>query len=245
MFDAYAVLGIPRNASQREVKSAYRRLARKHHPDVNASSDAKADFVRIHEAYQILSNPRSKKLYDQYLARHERSDDWLAREAAIEARAEEIVAEILEQDREEIRARGEAVSVVTTLLLSTFIAAVAQPVLSVGLLVRIALVLWALYCAYYLARGLGRAFSHYTYVPPPLSITRFVEPPKQPFTRAEAALVLCAAYVIALSLGALLGELADGSVWMVFDRGSRAAIFVFPPIAVFIVDKVRQLNGRL
>lgn len=245
MFDAYAVLGIPRSASSREVKSAYRRLARKHHPDVSSSADSKLEFVRIHEAYQLLSNPPSRKLYDHYLGKHERSAEWLEREAAIEARAEEIVAGILERDRAEIRQRGEAVSVVTTLLLSTFLAALAQPILAFGWLARGVLVLWAIYCAYYLARSLKRTFSRYTYVPPRLSVTQLVEPPTEPFSRTEAALMLGAAYVIALALGALIGELAEGSVWLIFERGSVAAIFVFPPIAVFIVDKVRQLNDRL
>lgn len=244
MFDAYAILGIPRSASPREIKSAYRRLARKHHPDVSTNADSKLDFVRIHEAYQILSRTASRKLYDQYLARQERSEEWLQREAAIEARADEMVAEILERDRAEIRARGEAVSVVTTLLLSTFLAALAQPILSLGWLARGVLAGWAIYGAYYLARSLQRAFLRYTYVPPRLSVTRPVEPPAEPFTRTEAALMLGAAYVMALALGALLGELAEGSIWMLFDRGSVAAIFVFPPIAVFIVDKLRQFDDR-
>ncbi|CAI5457752.1 unnamed protein product [Closterium sp. Yama58-4] len=53
----YDVLGVPRGASQKEIKSAFRRLALKYHPDVNKAPDAQARFVRIKQAYQTLTDP--------------------------------------------------------------------------------------------------------------------------------------------------------------------------------------------
>jgi len=54
--DYYATLGVSRNASEREIKQAYRRLARQHHPDVNAGDkSAEAKFKEINEAYEVLS----------------------------------------------------------------------------------------------------------------------------------------------------------------------------------------------
>ncbi len=64
--DYYEILGVPRNASQEEIKRAYRRLARKYHPDINKSPEAKEKFKEINEAYQVLSDPEKRKMYDMY-----------------------------------------------------------------------------------------------------------------------------------------------------------------------------------
>ena len=65
--DLYAVLGVSRNASPEEIKKAYRKLARRHHPDVNPGSKAAEErFKEISQANDILSDPEKRKLYDQF-----------------------------------------------------------------------------------------------------------------------------------------------------------------------------------
>jgi molecular chaperone DnaJ len=65
--DYYEVLGLAASASPDEVKSAYRRLARQHHPDVNpGDTAAEARFKEINEAYEVLSNPEKRQRYDQF-----------------------------------------------------------------------------------------------------------------------------------------------------------------------------------
>jgi molecular chaperone DnaJ len=65
--DYYMLLGVPRNAKEADIKKAYRRLARKLHPDVNpGDKTAEEKFKKIQEAYDILSEPKKRAVYDQY-----------------------------------------------------------------------------------------------------------------------------------------------------------------------------------
>ncbi|KIX84629.1 DnaJ C-terminal domain-containing protein [Thermus filiformis] len=66
MKDYYAILGVPRTATQEEIKRAYKKLARQYHPDVNKSPDAEERFKEINEAYAVLSDPEKRRVYDQY-----------------------------------------------------------------------------------------------------------------------------------------------------------------------------------
>src|SRR5678809_917367 len=65
--DYYQILGINKNASEDEIKKAYRKLARKHHPDLNPNDkEAHKKFQQVNEANEVLSDPVKRKKYDQY-----------------------------------------------------------------------------------------------------------------------------------------------------------------------------------
>src|SRR5262245_49149597 len=65
--DYYKVLGVPRGAKADDIKKAYRRLARKHHPDVNPGDKAAEEkFKQVSEAFEVLSDPKKREMYDRF-----------------------------------------------------------------------------------------------------------------------------------------------------------------------------------
>lgn len=64
--DYYDILGVTRDAAESDIKKAFRRKARETHPDVNAADDAEEQFKLINEAYDVLSDPQKRQMFDQY-----------------------------------------------------------------------------------------------------------------------------------------------------------------------------------
>lgn len=65
--DYYEVLGVPKNASEQDIKKAYRSMAKKYHPDRNKDNpEAEAKFKEVQEANEVLSDPQKRAAYDQY-----------------------------------------------------------------------------------------------------------------------------------------------------------------------------------
>ncbi len=84
--DYYKILGVEQNATQQDIRKAYRKLAKKYHPDVNSSDpDAKRRFQAINEANEVLSDPEKRKKYDEYGEHWRHADEFEAQRRQYES----------------------------------------------------------------------------------------------------------------------------------------------------------------
>lgn len=219
MTDYYQVLGISETATASEIKSAYRKLAREHHPDVNRGSEKAArQFAMVSLAYHTLIDPQERAFHDQQLSKQRNGNSILesdnphaqrARNIAAQARWDRVVNQILETDRRENLQRQRAVFTTVSLFLSTFFVAMIKPPLwqSFDMIGRAILLSLFVAGLWHLIKRLVEHFRHYTYKPDArhYSITQEEEKPEQPFTRFSAFAFLIGGYVISLGLGLLIG----------------------------------------
>lgn len=217
MTNYYKILGVERSATSADIKSAYRKLARLRHPDVNRDSESAArEFALLSKAYHVLSDPQERSYYDDQLnsgndggyssiLRSANPHARRARNLAVQAKWDRMVDEVLEQDRRENRERQRAVFTTVSLFLSTFFVALMRPQLW-GLLdyVGRAVVLTLFVIgAWHLATRLREYFKHYTYTPTPIqaSLMSQEEKPEQPFTRFSAYTFLLVGYALSIGVG--------------------------------------------
>lgn len=219
MIDYYRILGVKTTASQAEIKSAYRKLARKSHPDLNHNSQAARDFALLSKAYHTLNDPQERAYYDEQLkAQKNRSYSILdsnnphakrARNLAVQAKWDRLVDEVLERDRLENRERQRAVFTTVSLFLSTFFLAMMRPQLwqlfsTMGKVIILTLFVIGVW---HLANRLREYLAHYTYTPKPIqgSIIGEDETPEQPFTRFSAYTFLLVGYALSVGIGLYIG----------------------------------------
>ena len=220
MIDYYRILGVKATASQAEIKSAYRKLARKHHPDVNRDSKSAAEqFSLISKAYTTLSDPHERSYYDGQLnTQRTRGYSILdsnnryakrARNLAIQAKWDRLVDEVLERDRLENRERQRAVFTTVSLFVSTFFLALIRPQLwsvfnPFGRAIVLALFVLGIW---HLTTRLREYLAHYTYIPKTIqdTIIRAQALPEQPFTRLSAYTFLLVGYALSAGIGLYIG----------------------------------------
>ena len=271
MIDYYKVLGVKPNASLAEIKSAYRKLARKSHPDVNPNSEAARQFALLSKAYHTLIDPQERSYYDDQLkAQNNRSYSILdsnnphakrARNLAVQAKWDRVVDEVLERDRQENRERQRAVFTTVSLFLSTFFLAMMQPQLwqSFSTGGRVVVLTLFVMGVWHLTNRLREYLAHYTYTPNPIQRSIIIEEevPEQPFTRFSAYTFLLVGYALSLGIGLYIGSHAQdffSDLRLIFQHNVQSSVWavliipdliVCPPIAVLIVDTVHGIASRI
>jgi DnaJ-domain-containing protein 1 len=250
MTDLYAILGLTRRATNAEIKSAYRRLARTCHPDVSASPDASARFVRINKAYQILGDPGRRAAYDngQYDAETHRTF-YASRRAevvAMQRHFDRIVDEWMERDRKEAADRSHAVLIVVPLFLSAFYVMATK--LTLGeesrLIGRILILALACYGLVYLIRNLSIVLSRYTYHIPDHLTSVFGEEktPDKPISRRAGLIFLVCGYLVSIGLGYVVSKIVPGRYSAALSIGNLLCALIYPPIAVLLVGGIRRIG---
>lgn len=256
MIDYYRLLGVKNNATQAEIKSAYRKLARKSHPDLNPDSKAAREFATLSKAYHVLSDPQERAYYDQqWLAEKNRSYSILdsnnphakrARNLAVQAKWDRLVDEVLERDRRENRERQRAVFTTVSLFLSTFFLAMIRPQLwqvfdPFGRAIVLTLFVIGIW---HLATRLREYFAHYTYRPKVIQGSiRDSETPEQPFTRFSAYTFLLVGYALCVGIGLYIGwhtqDFFNDLTMLIRPKpGDHGTVIAFTSAALLIPDLV-------
>jgi DnaJ domain len=265
----YDVLKVKRTASAAEIKSAYRKLARERHPDLNGGTERAArDFALVSLAYRTLSDPHERAFYDTQLSRAYSADlrggsvfhtnnqhAQRLRRIAIQRRFDRRVDQIIEADRRENFALQQAVFTTVTLFLSTFFVSWFKPPFwySFQLVGRAVVITLFFIGLWHLAVRLKACFEHYTYNPRSIhdSIINGDEGrPDKPFTRFAASSFLILGSLLSLAGGLYVGSAMKyfaifGDIHYLFGHNFRPDLIFYPPIAVLIVDTMHTLASRI
>lgn len=264
MVNYYKVLRVSQDASRAEIRSAYRRLARRKHPDVNDGDiSAAREFTYIAKAYQVLSNPKDRAAYDKQLLREKFSSrDSIfntdnpharrVRQMAYERRYNAIIDRMMEDERRESMALQKVIFPVVALFVSTAFVAGFKPQLwsNTNTLGKIILLTLFVVGALHLIRRIQAGFERYTYSPEDIhdSILREMEEENRPYSRTAGVVFLVGGVTASLLVGFTLGSLLGLSPMTLFP-GSFAStlsaeLVFYPPIVVLMVDLMHSFATR-
>jgi len=262
MVNYYQILKISPKATNAEIKSAYRRLARKIHPDVNttdAPENASGEFAKIAKAYEILGNPKERAVYDRRLldAQYKKSsgsDSVLGsenahakrwRQMAYERRYNEIIDRMIADERRETMALQKVIFPTVALFLSTCFVGIFKPTFWTNLHLVGRIILLALFVVgiVHLFKRLRAGFERYTYRDANLHdsiLEDKSETVSKPFTRFAAVCFLTVGIAVSLGVGLLIGGVLDGLMAApmpkIFAFSLKPEFVFYPPIVVLLVD---------
>lgn len=267
MVNYYDILKVSHDASAAEIKSAYRRLARKLHPDKNNGSQETAlKFAAIAEAYEVLGNNRERVRYDRRLAETQHSSNgdsvftstnshakrW--RQMVYEKRYNDIIDRMIAEERREAMAFQKVIYPLVALFISAIVVTAFKPKIFVseqtGNLSRIIIVALFLAGVILLVRRIRDGFSRFTENLDNIheSILDEGERKAKPFQSITVSAMLIAGFLLCLSIGYLIGTNTDFAANMLPDMFSRTfepEFFLYPPIVTFFVDLMHSFASGL
>ncbi|MFN2411745.1 MAG: J domain-containing protein [Pyrinomonadaceae bacterium] len=267
MVNYYEILKVSPKATRAEIKSAYRGLARKLHPDKNHGSEETARaFASIAEAWEILGNPKERAEYDSRLLEvsyngHLNGNSVFAssnsharrwRQLVYEHRYNEIIDRMIEEERRESMDLQKIIFPTVALFVSTLAVAVFKPqifansaiigkIVVISLFVAGLIHLWGRIC-----EGLER----FTYNLGDIhdSILENADSPSKPYSRIFAGSFLLVGVVASFLVGLLIGnfmDLASANASAIFSRNLQPELIFYPPIFVMIVDAVHSFASQV
>jgi hypothetical protein len=267
MVNYYEILKVSPKASNAEIKSAYRRLARKLHPDVNGGSDETArDFARIARAYGVLGNPKERASYDQKLLQAEFSaangDSVFSstnayasrmRQMVYEKRYNEIIDRMIADERQESIDLQKVIFPTVSLFVSTIFVGIFKPMFFTNAAIIGKIILVSLFVAglIHLFSRLRSGFERYTYDETVIhdSILDGNEPEQRPYSRVTAAAFLVVGLLVSLGIGLAVGSYLElfvaASMPNMYSPSLRPEFVFYPPIIVLLVDLMHAFVSRL
>ncbi len=268
MLNYYQVLKISPKANNAEIKSAYRRLARKIHPDVNSENaeNASGEFAKIAKAYEILGNPQTRAAYDRRLldAQYKNSSSgdsvfssenahakrW--RQMAYERRYNEIIDRMIADERRETMALQKVIFPTVALFISVCFVAIFKPMFWTNSHIIGKFILFSLFVVglVHLFKRLRTGFERYTYRYENIhdSILGENQAETKPYARVTAVCFLVVGIGVSLGVGLLVGNFLQSfltlSMPRFFASSLKPEFLFYPPIAVLFVDLMHSFAVR-
>lgn len=266
MVNYYDTLKVSPKASSAEIKSAYRRLARKLHPDKNNGSEETARaFAAIAEAYEVLGNQKDRAAYDKQLlqvqynggtngdsvfgSQNAHARRW--RQMVYEHRYNEIINRMIIEERREAMALQKVIFPTVALFISVLIVAMFKPVAFANSAVVGKIIFISLFAAgvFHLIGRIRDGLERFTYDENIHdSILDDAEPPKRPYSRTVAATFLVLGLAACFGVGLLIGNYMDWVAAMMpqmFSTKLHFEALLYPPIFVLFVDLVHVFALRV
>ena len=267
MADYYKILKVSKKATSAEIKSAYRRLARKHHPDVNDDTEnSSREFSRLAKAYEVLGNPKRRADYDRQMLRvqykakdsdsvfssdNQHANRW--RQMAYERRYNEIIDRMIADERRESMALQKIIFPLVALFLSTCFVAIVRPSVwrNSQIIGRIVLLTLFITGTIHLFDRLRKGFERYTYSDTKFndSILEENETAAKPYSRFTAISFIVVGIAVSLGIGFLIGNYLEifvaASIPSYFSPTLKPELVFYPPIIVLLVDAMHSFASNL
>jgi hypothetical protein len=267
MVNYYEILNVSPKATKAEIKSAYRRLARRLHPDANQGSEATAlRFAAIAEAYEVLGNSKERNRYDLQIAELTSgaslngdsvlaSDNPLAqrwRELIREKRYSDILDRMQEEQRREAASFQKAVYPLAALLIGCVISAAVKPRIFTNseMIGKLIIVTFFVVGIIHIIGRIKDGIDRYTVHDDDIhdSILDGAATPDGRYSRTLVALGLIGAVLGSIGLGILIGSNLNEPATSIPDFFStylKPEFIFYPPIITFLADVVHSVVARL
>jgi hypothetical protein len=263
MVNYYETLKVSPKASKTEIKSAYRRLARKLHPDKNNGSEETARaFAAIAEAYEVLSNAKERAAYDKriltaqyngsangdsvFASSNSHARRW--RQLVYEHRYNEIIDRMIAEERRESMALQRIIFPTVALFFSTLMVSIFQPQIFPKVGIPGVIVLGTLFVVgiIHLIGRIREALERYAYRADEIhdSIIDAEAGTVKPYSRFFAGTFLIAGVAISFIAGLLIGNYAELGAIPWPPLFSNPEFLLYPPVFVLLVDLMHSIVLR-